>query len=163
LKEQKDILMTKLIQVSQVLFERKYEFSTRLSETESLMDTVIAQLKKQDQPVVEFLMDVGKILSSCEAAKAPVPELISPELQRSVENISEMIQRVVDMVAQFKVNLWCKTEKKMEMVTREPETVNPYLGLSQDHKVIQLRDGIQNLPDTSRRFMTDLSFVGSQG
>ncbi|NWZ72673.1 TRIM7 ligase, partial [Acrocephalus arundinaceus] len=50
-----------------------------------------------------------------------------------------------------------------EMVTREPETVNPYLGLSQDHKVIQLRDGIQNLPDTSRRFMTDLSFVGSQG
>lgn len=39
---------------------------------------------------------------SCEAAKAPVPKAVFPELQRSVESISEMIQLVVDIMAKFK-------------------------------------------------------------
>ncbi|TRZ11273.1 hypothetical protein HGM15179_015832 [Zosterops borbonicus] len=43
------------------------------------------------------LMDVDKILNRCEAAKAP-----TPEVQRSIGSISEMIQVVVDMVAKFK-------------------------------------------------------------
>ncbi|NXB80045.1 TRIM7 ligase, partial [Donacobius atricapilla] len=48
-------------------------------------------------------------------------------------------------------------------VMLDPETANPYLDLSQDHKVVQCRDGIPNLPDTSRSFMTNLSILGSQG
>lgn len=39
---------------------------------------------------------------SCEAAKAPIPEPVSPELQRRVESLSETIQLVLDLVAKFK-------------------------------------------------------------
>lgn len=39
---------------------------------------------------------------SCEAAKAPMPEAAFPELQQSVESISEMIEPVVDTIAKFK-------------------------------------------------------------
>ncbi|NXO44640.1 TRIM7 ligase, partial [Locustella ochotensis] len=37
---------------------------------------------------------------------------------------------------------------------------NPRLSLSQDHNVTRHEDGIQNLPDASRRFMTNLSSQG---
>lgn len=39
---------------------------------------------------------------SCEAAKAPIPEPVSPELQRSVERLSETSQLILDTAAKFK-------------------------------------------------------------
>ncbi|NXS04760.1 TRIM7 ligase, partial [Oxylabes madagascariensis] len=50
-----------------------------------------------------------------------------------------------------------------DLVMLDPEMANLYSSLSQEHKVIRRGDGMQNLPDTSRRFMSNLSVLGSQG
>ncbi|KAM7070366.1 E3 ubiquitin-protein ligase TRIM7-like isoform 1-T1 [Acridotheres tristis] len=164
LKEQEEILVGQLEQVSQELVKRRCEYSSRVLEREWLLDMMIAQIKeKQDQPVVEFLTDVGKILSSCKAARAPIPEPVSPKLQRSVESLSEMSQRVVDMVAKIKVNLQSEIDWEREQVTLDPETTSPYLMLSRDHKTIWHENRKRNLPDTSKRFTGSFSALGSQG
>ncbi|RMB93838.1 hypothetical protein DUI87_29715 [Hirundo rustica rustica] len=129
LKEQENILMTELM--SQVLFEKRSEYSSRLSEMELLLDTVTAQLEKQDQPAVRFLTDAGRILSSYET-------------------------RLVSLCS-------CAVPSGREMVTLGPETANPYLVLWQNHKVIRQGNVKQNLPDTSKRFLTNSSVLGSPG
>ncbi|XP_009077532.1 PREDICTED: E3 ubiquitin-protein ligase TRIM39-like [Acanthisitta chloris] len=124
-----------------------------VSERNSLLDTLIAEIeKKHDQPEVEFLMDVGKILSSCEAARAPIPEPVSPELQRTIKSLSKTRQLVLDTVAKFK-----------EEVTVDPETVSPDLTLSQDCKTLRMADEVQSLPDTPERFTGSPSALGSRG
>ncbi|NXH26723.1 TRI15 protein, partial [Myiagra hebetior] len=164
LKEQEKILLAQLERVSQELLEKGHEYSSRVSERESLLDTVMAQIEeKRDQPVVEFLMDVGKILSSCEAAKAPIPEPVSPELQRSVERLSEVSQLILDTMAKFKVNLQSQIDSEREKVTLDPETASPDLTLSEDYKTIRLGGGKENLSDTSKRFTGSPSVLGSRG
>lgn len=100
---------------------------------------------------------------SCEAAKAPIPEPVSPELQRSVESLSEMSQLIMDMVAKFKVSLQSQIDSEKETVTLDPETASPHLTLSEDYKTIRLGGGKENLPDTSKRFTGSPSVLGSQG
>ncbi|NWV08671.1 TRI15 protein, partial [Ptilonorhynchus violaceus] len=164
LKEQEKILLAQLDQVSQELIKMGHEYNSSVLERESLLDTVTAQIeKKRNQPVFEFLTDVGKILSSCELARIPIPEPFSPELQSSVESLSETSQRVLDMVAKFKVNLQSEIDKEREKVTLDPETVSPYLTLSQDHKTVWLGDGRQDLPDSPKRFTGSPSVLGSRG
>ncbi|NXR96936.1 TRI10 protein, partial [Hypocryptadius cinnamomeus] len=103
MEEQKKILLAQLEQMFQELVNKSEEYKCRVLERKSLLDTVIAQIQeKRDQPAVEFLMDVGRILNSYEAAKGPIPEPVSPGMQKRIERLSEKRQQVVDMVAKFK-------------------------------------------------------------
>ncbi|KAM6134324.1 LOW QUALITY PROTEIN: E3 ubiquitin-protein ligase TRIM7-like [Pterocles gutturalis] len=164
LREQEDVLLAQLSRAHGDLTKERREYVASISERKSLLDTLIAKIeKKRDQPVVEFLMDVGKTLSSCEAAKAPIPEPVSPELQRTVRSLSETSQLVVDAVAKFKVNLLSEMDRERVKVTLDPETMSPYLILSKDHKTVWLGDGQQNLPDNPKRFTGSPSVLGSQG
>ncbi|NXG15314.1 TRI15 protein, partial [Grallaria varia] len=164
LREQKEALLAQFHPVSQELIQRCSEYESNVSERKLLLDTLIVDIeKKHDQPVIEFLMDVGKILSSCEAAKAPIPETVSPDLQRTVETLSETCQLVVGTVAEFKENLLSKIDRERERVTLDPETASLHLTLSPDHRTVRLGEGLEELPDTPRRFMGSPSVLGSQG
>ncbi|NXM33273.1 TRI15 protein, partial [Oxyruncus cristatus] len=164
LQEQKKVLLGQLGAVSQELVKRCSEYKSRVAERTSLLDELIVDIeKKREQPEVEFLMDVGKILSGCEAAKAPIPEAVSPELQRTVETLSEMCRLVLDTVAKFKETLLSKIDGEREKVTLDPETASPFLILSADHRTVRLGEGFQNLPDTPQRFTDSPSVLGSQG
>ncbi|KAL9868917.1 E3 ubiquitin-protein ligase TRIM7-like isoform 2-T2 [Geothlypis trichas] len=153
LKEQKTTLLGQLEQMSLELVNKSEEYTCRLSERQSLLDTVIAEIQeKQEQPAVEFLKDVGRILSSCEAAKAPIPEPVSPELQRSIQSLSEKSQRFVDIMDQFR-----------EQVRLDPQTAHPRLILSQDGRTVWFSTEEHNVPDTPKRFRWSCSVLGSQG
>ncbi|KAM9648491.1 E3 ubiquitin-protein ligase TRIM7-like [Morphnus guianensis] len=164
LQEQEGILLAKLDRAQRELAKERQEYVSSVSERKSLLDTLTAEIeKKHDQPVVEFLMDVGKTLSSCEAARAPIPEPVSLELQRTVKSLSEISQLVVAVVDKFKVNLLSEMDRERVKVTLDPETASPYLILSKDRKTVWLGDGQQNLPDSPKRFTGSPSVLGSQG
>ncbi|KAJ7418194.1 Tripartite motif-containing protein 15 [Willisornis vidua] len=113
LREQKEVLLAQFPPVFLELVTRSSEYNSSVSERKALLDTLIADIeRKQEQPEVEFLMDIGKILSSCEAAKAPIPEPVSPELQRTVETLSETCQLVLGTVAEFRENLQSKIDRE---------------------------------------------------
>ncbi|XP_066406229.1 E3 ubiquitin-protein ligase TRIM7-like [Molothrus aeneus] len=165
LEEQKKALLGQLEQMSQELVNKSEEYTSRVLERQSLLDTVIAQIQeKQDQPGVEFLQDVGRILSSCEAAKAPIPEPVSPELQKSIQSLTWRSQRVVDMVDKFRVSLQSEIDWGIrEQVRLDPETVDPCLILSQDFKRVWVGPGKENFPDTPKRFTGSPCVLGTQG
>ncbi|KFP99731.1 Tripartite motif-containing protein 15, partial [Haliaeetus albicilla] len=164
LQEQEGILLAKLDQAQRELAKERHEYVSSVSERKSLLDTLTVEIeKKRDQPVVEFLMDVGKTLSSCEVARAPIPEPVSLELQRTVKSLSEINELVVAVVDKFKVNLLSEMDRERVKVTLDPETASPYLILSKDRKTVWLGDGQQNLPDSPKRFTGSPSVLGSQG
>ncbi|NXL54098.1 TRI15 protein, partial [Podilymbus podiceps] len=167
LREQEGVLLAQLDRARGELAQERRAYVSSVSERKSLLDTLIAEIeKKRDQPMVEFLMSSSPrcFPLSCEAAKAPIPEPVSPALQRTVKNLSETSQLVVDAVAKFKagtrpVFLCCALVK----VTLDPETASPYLMLSKDRKTVRLGDGEQNLPDSPKRFTGSPSVLGSRG
>ncbi|NXM77214.1 TRI15 protein, partial [Serilophus lunatus] len=164
LREHKGALLSQLDSVSQELCRRRQERDARVSERKLLLDTLIADIeRKREQPEAEFLRDVGKILSSCETAKAPLPEMVSPELQRTVGTLSETCQLVKGTVAKFKVNLLSDIDREREEVTLDPETASPHLSLSPDHKTVRVGDGHRSLPATPGRFTGSPSVLGCRG
>ncbi|NXR06844.1 TRI15 protein, partial [Semnornis frantzii] len=158
LREQEVALLAQLDQAQEELAKQRSQYISRASEKRSLLDTVIAELEKKcDQTAVEFLMvrlspSCVAFPLSCEAAKVPIPEPVSPELQRHIGNLCEMSQLVTDTVASFKVK-----------VTLDLETASPDLVVSEDCRSMRLGDGQQNLPSTPKRFMGSPSVLGSQG
>ncbi|XP_059349046.1 E3 ubiquitin-protein ligase TRIM7-like [Ammospiza nelsoni] len=162
LEEQKETLLAQLEQMSHELVSKSEEYTHRVLERQSLLDTVIAQIQeKEEQPAVEFLKDVGTILSSCEAAMAPIP--VSPELQKSIQSLTDESQQVMAMVDKFRVNMCHEIDWQREQVTLDPDTAHPRLLLSDDNKEVWFRNEEQNLPDNPERFTGSYSVLGSQG
>ncbi|NXP06992.1 TRI10 protein, partial [Thinocorus orbignyianus] len=164
LQEQETLLLTELDRAHGDLTKQHNQYISSVSERKSLLDTLVVEIeKKRDQPVVEFLMDIDKTLTSCEVAKAPLPELVSPELQRTVENLCELSQLVVGAVERFRVNLLGEMDREKVKVTLDPETASPYLIISKDRRTMRLADRWEELPDTPKRFMGSPSVLGCQG
>ncbi|NWX44204.1 TRI15 protein, partial [Steatornis caripensis] len=174
LREQEGVLLAQLDRAHGELAKERREYVSSVSERKSLLDALIEEIeKKRDQPVTKFLMSSNLCCFplSCEAAKVPIPEPVSPELQRTVKSLSEMSQLVVDVVAKFKgagsllsgqrtdLSHCCALEK----VTLDPETASPHLIVSKDRRTVRLGDGQQNLPNNPRRFTGSPSVLGSQG
>ncbi|NXW23329.1 TRI15 protein, partial [Circaetus pectoralis] len=166
LQQQEGILLAKLDRAQKDLAKERHEYVSSVSERKSLLDTLIAEIeKKRDQPVVEFLMSssLSCFPLSCEVARAPIPEPVSLELQRTVKSLSEISQLVVAVVDKFKGKATKWRAIPCLKVTLDPETASPYLILSKDRKTVWLGDGQQNLPDSPKRFTGSPSVLGSQG
>ncbi|NXY79301.1 TRI15 protein, partial [Glareola pratincola] len=167
LREQEGVLLAQLDQAHEELTKELREYVSSVSKRKSLLDTLVAEIeKKRDQLVVEFLMvrAAAPTGALCEAAKAPIPEPVSPELQRTVKNLSEVSRLVVSTVAKFKGKAKeVVSDTLLSKVTLDPETASPYLMLSKDRKTVRLGDGQEDLPDTPKRFTGSPSVLGCQG
>ncbi|KAM6338630.1 E3 ubiquitin-protein ligase TRIM7-like [Podargus strigoides] len=164
LLQQEGVVLAQLDRAHTELTRQRQEYVCGAAERKSLLDTLIVEIeKKRDQPAVEFLTDVGKTLSSCEAVKAPIPEPVSPELQRTVKRVSEMSQLVMGAVVKFKVNLLHEMDRERVRVTLDPETASPFLLLSKDCRTVRLGDGQQKLSNSPKRFTGSPSVLGTQG
>ncbi|XP_063021501.1 E3 ubiquitin-protein ligase TRIM7-like [Melospiza melodia melodia] len=161
LEEQKETLLAQHNKMLKELDKKSKKYTRRVLERQSLLDTVIAQIqKKRGQPAVKFLKDVGTILSSCEAAMAPIP--VSTELQKSIQSLTDKSQQVMAMMDKFRVNMCHEIDWQREQVTLDPDTAHPHLLLSDDNKEVWFRKEKPKLPDNPKRF-TGHSVLGSQG
>ncbi|NXC20502.1 TRI15 protein, partial [Corythaeola cristata] len=166
LREQEGILLARLHQAHGELAEERSKYISSVSERKSLRDALIAEIeKKRGQPMVEFLTGSSPCCFSlsCEVAKAPIPEPVSLELQRTVESLSEMSQLVTGVVDEFKGKAKKRQAVLCLSVTLDPETASPYLMLSNDCRTTWFGAGQQNLRDTPKRFTGSPSVLGSQG
>ncbi|NXC40738.1 TRI15 protein, partial [Penelope pileata] len=164
LQEQEGILLAQLDRAHGLLATERQEYISSVSERRSLLDELIAEIqKKREQPAVEFLMDVASTLDRCKVAKAPIPEPVSPEVQRTVTSLSRTREQVLAVLSDFKVNLLSKLDRERVAVTLDPETASPYLAISEDRKTLRMAEGHQNLPDTPKRFTGSTSVLGCQG
>ncbi|XP_033924180.1 E3 ubiquitin-protein ligase TRIM7-like isoform X2 [Melopsittacus undulatus] len=153
LQEQEDVLLAQLDQVHEELNQERCRYISNISEREMLRDTLIAEIERKcDQPMAEFLTDVGKIMDRCEAAKTPIPEPVSPGLERTLQRLFESTQMLTAVMAEFKVKVWL-----------DPETASPYLYLSKDCKTVRMASGEQELHDNPERFTGSSSVLGSEG
>ncbi|KAM9024641.1 E3 ubiquitin-protein ligase TRIM7-like isoform 1-T1 [Ara ararauna] len=197
LQEQENVLLSQLDQVHEELKQERCGYIASISERETLLDTLIAEIERKcDQPMVEFLMDVGKILDRyemgsaslsshvallgrgletlqpaeqqqpggrCEAAKTPIPEPVSPGLERTLKRLFESSQMLTVVMAEFKVSLLSNIDRERVKVWLDPETASPYLNLSKDCKTVRLASGEQELHDNPKRFTGSPSVLGSKG
>ncbi|XP_061330452.1 E3 ubiquitin-protein ligase TRIM7-like [Pezoporus flaviventris] len=164
LQEQEDVLLVQLDQVHEELNQERCRYISSISERETLLDTLIAEIdRKCDQPMAEFLTNVGEILDRCEAVKTPIPDPVSPGLERTLERLFQSTQMLIAVMAEFKVSLLSKIDREREKVWLDPETASPYLNLSKDCKTMWLASGEQELHDNPKRFTGSPSVLGSKG
>ncbi|XP_042749434.1 E3 ubiquitin-protein ligase TRIM7-like isoform X2 [Lagopus leucura] len=164
LKEQEGTLLAQLDEAHERLTEQHQEYVCRVSERRTLLEELVVEIqKKRDQPAVEFLTDIAGILDRCMEAKLPVPEPVSPELQRTVSNLCKTSEQVQAVLGDFRVNLLSKLDSERVKVLLDLETASPYLTISSDCRTLQIAEGQQDLPDTPKRFTGTASVLGSEG
>ncbi|XP_065523149.1 zinc finger protein RFP-like isoform X2 [Lathamus discolor] len=143
------------------------EAARQLRETLQNNLVLLQKEKEEFRPVGQnkndSLLDVGKILDRCEAAKTPIPEPVSPGLERTLERLFQSTQMLIAAMAEFKVSLLSKTDRERVKVWLDPESASPYLSLSKDCKTVWLASGEQELHDNPKRFTGSPSVLGSEG
>ncbi|POI22544.1 hypothetical protein CIB84_013707, partial [Bambusicola thoracicus] len=164
LREQEGALLAQLDGAHARLAEQHQEYVCRVSERRTLLEELVEEIqKKRDQPAVEFLMDVAGILDRCLEAKVPVPEPVTPELQRTVSNLCKTSEQVLAVLGDFGVDLLSKMDTERVKVLLDPETASWYLTISSDCRTLQIAEGWQNVSDTPKRFTGSTSVLGSEG
>ncbi|XP_021237847.1 tripartite motif-containing protein 7-like [Numida meleagris] len=164
LREQEGTLLAQLDGAHAKLAEEHQEYICQVSERRMLLEALVAETqKKHDQPAVQFLMDIADILDRCSAARVPIPEPVSPELQRTVSGLCKTSEQVLAVLGDFRANLLSKLDTERVNVMLDLETASPYLTISSDCRTLQIAEGQQNLPDTPKRFTGSASVLGSQG
>ncbi|XP_015708226.1 E3 ubiquitin-protein ligase TRIM7-like isoform X2 [Coturnix japonica] len=164
LREQEGSLLAQLNGMHARLTEQHQEYTCRAAERRALLEELLVEIpRKREQPAVEFLQDVAGILDRCMEAKVPIPEPVSPELQRGVSNLCKASEQVLAVLADFRVNLLSKLDTERVKVLLDLETASPYLSISSDCRTLQIAEEHQNLPDTPKRFTGSASVLGSQG
>uniref|UniRef100_A0A8D0HP59 Uncharacterized protein n=1 Tax=Sphenodon punctatus TaxID=8508 RepID=A0A8D0HP59_SPHPU len=164
LVEQEGVLLGQLGLMDNEISKRRAQYVAKVSEKASLLSELIPEVERKcQQPPTEFLKDVGSTLSRCERVKAPIPEPVSPELEKSVRDFSACHGAVAGMLAEFQESLRSELDKERAHVILDPETASPHLLLSADGKSVTLREGQLDQPDNPKRFVSFPCVLGSEG
>ncbi|XP_072186567.1 E3 ubiquitin-protein ligase TRIM7-like [Excalfactoria chinensis] len=164
LREQEGSLLAQLDGAQARLTEQHQEYVCHAAERRRLLEELLVEIpRKREQPAVEFLLDIAGILDRCMEAKVPIPEPVSPELQRTVSNLCKTSEQVLPVLADFRVNLLSKLDTERVKVLLDLETASPYLSISSDCRTLQIAEEQQNLPDSPKRFTGSASVLGAQG
>ncbi|KYO18424.1 tripartite motif-containing protein 7-like [Alligator mississippiensis] len=128
---------------------------------------------KRQQPGTEFLQDIRSTLNRCEKkGKFLQPIIYFPELEKNLNSFCQQRTAVKKTLRIFKDSLSIellkerskplRPDKKVNM-TLDPDTANPHLTFSTDHKSVIWERVVQNLPDKPERFDPIPCVLGSEG
>ncbi|KYO25299.1 zinc finger protein RFP-like [Alligator mississippiensis] len=125
LLEQEQLLLAQLGELEKEAEKIQKEKVIKLSEEISHLSELISKMEsKFEQPASEFLQDIRKTLSRCEEGEIPQPVLISPELERRLQDFCQTICALTETGRKFKETLPSALEKRSGDVP-QPYTKDP--------------------------------------
>ncbi|XP_069502870.1 E3 ubiquitin-protein ligase TRIM39-like [Ambystoma mexicanum] len=150
-REQK-VLFSRLEDQKKLILQKLNENVNKLSKQYCSLNKMVMEIdEKTRKPAVELLKDVKMTLSRCVGVKCLQPEDVSVELDWNMYTIPE-----------FCINLRKRIKKYKQDITMDPNTANPELSLSEDHRSIIWMDSKQEVPNNPDRFYPMLCVLGSK-
>ncbi|XP_066842705.1 zinc finger protein RFP-like [Anser cygnoides] len=163
LKEQERLLLTQLADLDRAISRVQEEAVVKVSEEMAHLDTLIWEMEgKFQQPASKFLLDIRRLLKSCEVMKFNPPVEISPNLERRLEDFLQKNVLVRCTLRKCQDSLMFKLQEPTN-VTLDPATAHPNLQLSEDQKQVRGQLVPQDLPDNPERFDFEPCVLGCQG
>ncbi|XP_078244730.1 zinc finger protein RFP isoform X2 [Pogona vitticeps] len=157
-------LLARLQELDKVILKQRDQHNARLTKQGDSLHSRIQEMEdKCQQPVTEFLQDIGSIIQKCEAGLPQVPAVFPPEIKKHIQEFSDIncfLQRVMN---QFEDALLAAHQLCKEAITLDPATAHPYLSLSKDQRCVRLQPTGQYPPDIPERFDTCTCVLGSEG
>ncbi|XP_006277168.3 zinc finger protein RFP [Alligator mississippiensis] len=173
LLEQEQLLLAQLGELEKEAEKIQKEKVIKLSEEISHLSELISKMEsKFEQPASEFLQDIRKTLSRCEEGEIPQPVLISPELERRLQDFCQTTCALTETGRKFKETLPSALEKRSGdvpqpytkvTVTLDPDTAHPSLVFSADGRRVQRAETRQHLPENPKRFGSEPCVLGCEG
>ncbi|XP_040398570.1 E3 ubiquitin-protein ligase TRIM39-like [Cygnus olor] len=163
LKDQERLLLTQLADLDRAISRVREEAVVKVSEEMAHLDTLIWEMEgKFQQPASKFLLDIRRLLKSCEVMKFNPPVEISPSLERRLEDFLQKNVLVRCTLRKCQDSLMFKLQEPTN-VTLDPATAHPNLHLSEDQKQVRGQLVPQDLPDNPERFDFEPCVLGCQG
>uniref|UniRef100_A0A8C2TYU3 Zinc finger protein RFP-like n=1 Tax=Coturnix japonica TaxID=93934 RepID=A0A8C2TYU3_COTJA len=163
LKEKERFLLLQLSDLDRTVTKVQEDAVTKVLEEISHLDTLIWEMEgKFQQPDSKFLLDIRRLLNSCEMMKFNPPAEISPILERRLEDFLQKNVAVRRTLRQCQDSLMFQLQEPAN-VTMDPTTAHPNLYLSEDRKQVRGQLIPQDLPDNPERFSFETCVLGCQG
>ncbi|POI29932.1 hypothetical protein CIB84_006318, partial [Bambusicola thoracicus] len=190
LKEKERFLLVQLADLDRAVTKVQEDAVTKVLEEMSHLDTLMWEMEgKFQQPDSKFLLDIRRLLNSCEMMKFSPPAEISPTLERRLEDFLQknvlvrltlqkcqgtewgrsllqplFLKHKPDAVSLFSFSdsLMFQLQEPAN-VTMDPTTAHPNLHLSEDRKQARGQLVPQDLPENPERFSFEPCVLGCQG
>ncbi|XP_062978491.1 E3 ubiquitin-protein ligase TRIM7-like [Elgaria multicarinata webbii] len=164
LEEQEKLLLTQIEGLEEQIARRRDEHQAKLSEELSSLESLIQELEEKcQQPASELLQDVRNTLQRSEKETFENPAAFPPELKWRIWDFREINPFLERVMKQFQDALLTGLPVMKANVTLDPDTANPRLILSEDHKSVRRGDKRQDVPNNPERFDTYASVLGREG
>ncbi|XP_019476804.1 E3 ubiquitin-protein ligase TRIM39 isoform X2 [Meleagris gallopavo] len=163
LKEKERFLLVQLADLDRAITKVQEDAVTKVLEEMSHLDTLIWEMEgKFQQPDSKFLLDIRRLLNSCEMMKFSPPAEIYPTLERRLEDFLQKNVLVRCTLRKCQDSLMFQLQEPAN-ITMDPTTAHPNLQLSEDRKQARGQLMPQELPENPERFNFEPCVLGCQG
>uniref|UniRef100_A0A8C9EYA0 TRI27 protein n=1 Tax=Pavo cristatus TaxID=9049 RepID=A0A8C9EYA0_PAVCR len=163
LKEKERFLLLQLADLDRAVTKVQEDAVTKVLEEMSHLDTLIWEMEgKFQQPDSKFLLDINRLLNSCEVMKFSPPAEISLTLERRLEDFLQKNALVRCTLRKCQDSLTFQLQEPAN-ITMDPTTAHPNLHLSEDRKQARGQLVPQDLPENPERFSFEPCVLGCQG